>query len=68
MDAEEASSAKAIGLSWEAGVAWELFTPAQRFLIVAVIGVAVSESKKNRIINQLKKSVELRVGDFNFIL
>ncbi|KAJ6325955.1 hypothetical protein OIU78_013114 [Salix suchowensis] len=60
VDAEEASSAKAIGLSWEAGVAWELFTPAQRFLIVAVIGVAVSESKKNRIINQLKKSVELR--------
>ncbi|KAJ6414373.1 hypothetical protein OIU84_003381 [Salix udensis] len=49
VDAEEASSAKAIGLSWEAG-----------FLIVAVIGVAVSESKKNRIINQLKKSVELR--------
>lgn len=60
MDAEEASSAKAIGLSGEAGVAWELFSPVQRFLIVAVIGVAVSESKKNRIINQLKKSVELR--------
>ncbi|KAJ6934661.1 hypothetical protein NC651_009610 [Populus alba x Populus x berolinensis] len=60
VDAEEASSAKAIGLSGEAGVAWELFSPVQRFLIVAVIGVAVSESKKNRIINQLKKSVELR--------
>jgi hypothetical protein len=68
VDAEEASSAKAIGLSGEAGVAWELFSPVQRFLIVAVIGVAVSESKKNRIINQLKKSVELRVSDFNFIL
>ena len=67
MDAEEASSAKAIGLSRELGVAWELFTTAQRFLIVAVIGVAVSESKKNRIINQLKKSVELRVSDFNLI-
>ncbi|CAK7339296.1 unnamed protein product [Dovyalis caffra] len=61
VNAEEASSGKAIGLSREDGVAWELFSPAQRFLIVAVIGVAVSESKKNGIINQLQKSVELRV-------
>ena len=49
-------------------MAWELFSPAQRFLIVAVIGVAVSESKKNGIINQLKESVELRVSGFNLIL
>ncbi|KAH8522886.1 hypothetical protein H0E87_003509 [Populus deltoides] len=60
VNAEEASSANSIGLRLEDGVAWELFSPAQRFLIVAVIGVAVSESKKNGIINQLKKSVELR--------
>jgi hypothetical protein len=68
VNAEEASSANSIGLRLEDGVAWELFSPAQRFLIVAVIGVAVSESKKNGIINQLKKSVELRVCDFNLIL
>ncbi|KAJ6713371.1 hypothetical protein OIU79_009375 [Salix purpurea] len=60
VNAEEASSANAIGLRREEAVAWELFSPAQRFLIVAVIGVAVSESKKNGIINQLKESVELR--------
>ncbi|KAJ4848192.1 hypothetical protein Tsubulata_031880, partial [Turnera subulata] len=30
------------------------------FLVVAVIGVAVAESKKNRLVLQLKKSVELR--------
>ncbi|KAJ6428052.1 hypothetical protein OIU84_023466 [Salix udensis] len=60
VNAEEASSANAIGLRREEAVAWELFSPAQRFLIVAVIGVAVSESKKNGIIIQLKESVELR--------
>ncbi|KAL5766662.1 hypothetical protein ACOSP7_017279 [Xanthoceras sorbifolium] len=62
VNAEEASSAPAIkgGLSGEEAAAWELFTPIQRFLIVAVIGVAVAESKKNRVISQLKKSVEFR--------
>ncbi|KAF5725491.1 hypothetical protein HS088_TW23G00213 [Tripterygium wilfordii] len=62
VNAEEASSARTIGggLSLEEAAAWELFTPIQRVLIVAVIGVAVAESKKNRTITQLKKSVELR--------
>ncbi|KAF5471244.1 hypothetical protein F2P56_011693 [Juglans regia] len=62
VNAEEASSARAIGgnLSREEAAAWEFFSPIQRFLIVAVIGVAVAESKKNRIIWQLTKSVELR--------
>ncbi|KAH7560522.1 hypothetical protein JRO89_XS10G0037300 [Xanthoceras sorbifolium] len=62
VNAEEASSAPAIkgGLSGEEAAAWELFTPIQRFLIVAVIGVAVAESKKNRVISHLKKSVEFR--------
>ncbi|KDP20188.1 hypothetical protein JCGZ_07908 [Jatropha curcas] len=62
VNAEEASSAEAIGggLSREQTIAWELFSPVQRFLIVAVIGVAVAESKKNRIILRLSKSVELR--------
>ncbi|CAI0449990.1 unnamed protein product [Linum tenue] len=61
VNAEEASSSKSIGLlGKEEALAWELFTPMQRFLIVAVIGVAASESRKNRTISQLKKSVELR--------
>ncbi|KAM2244385.1 hypothetical protein ACFXTI_005460 [Malus domestica] len=63
VNADEASSARAIkgGLSPEQAAAWELFTPFQRFLFVALISVAAAESKKNRHISQLKKSVELRV-------
>ena len=63
VNAEEASSARAIGggLSLQEAVAWELFSPIERFLIVAVIGVATAESKKNLLIYQLKKSVDLRV-------
>ena len=66
VNAEAASSARTIGggLSLEQAVAWELFSPIQRFLIVAVIGVAVAESQKNHRICQLKKSVELRVRLF----
>ncbi|XP_048426070.1 uncharacterized protein LOC103967840 isoform X2 [Pyrus x bretschneideri] len=62
VNADEASSARAIkgGLNPEQAAAWELFTPFQRFLFVAVISVAAAESKKNRHISQLKKSVELR--------
>ncbi|KAL8217223.1 hypothetical protein R6Q57_024060 [Mikania cordata] len=60
--AEETSSARAIGggLSPEEAVAWELFSPMHRFLIVAVIAVAATNSKKNKLIVQLKKSVEIR--------
>jgi hypothetical protein len=50
-------------LSRDEAVAWELFSPVQRFLIVAVIGVAAAESKKNRLIWRLTKSVELRVSN-----
>ncbi|KAG2334209.1 hypothetical protein Bca52824_005389 [Brassica carinata] len=56
---DEASSARSIGgggLSREEALAWELFTPYQRFLIVAVIGVA----KKSGVIAQLQNSVDLR--------
>ncbi|CAI0412710.1 unnamed protein product [Linum tenue] len=62
VNAEEASSSKSIGFlgKEEEALAWELVTPIQRFLIVAVIGVAASESRKNRTISQLNKSVELR--------
>ncbi|CAN6805854.1 unnamed protein product [Brassica oleracea] len=60
---DEASSARSIGgggLSREEALAWELFTPYQRFLIVAVIGVAAAESKKSGVIAQLQNSVDLR--------
>ncbi|XP_061364832.1 uncharacterized protein LOC133308240 [Gastrolobium bilobum] len=62
VNAEEASSARSIGggLSAEQALAWELFTPIQRFLLVAVIGVAVAESHKNHQIRHFKKSVQLR--------
>ncbi|KAJ7947525.1 Inactive rhomboid protein [Quillaja saponaria] len=62
VNAEEASSALTIkgNLSPEQAIAWELFSPIQRFLILAVIGVSVADSKKNRQIWNLKKSVELR--------
>ncbi|MED6169893.1 hypothetical protein PIB30_025460 [Stylosanthes scabra] len=60
VNAESASSARTVGLTGEEALAWELFTPVQRFLLVAVIAVAVSESKKNEQIWNLKKSVELR--------
>ncbi|KAM5582598.1 hypothetical protein ABKV19_002828 [Rosa sericea] len=61
-DADESTSARAIkgGLEPEQAVAWEVFTPIQRILFVAVISVAAAESKKNRLISQLKKSVEFR--------
>lgn len=59
----EASSDIAIGIGFnrDENVGSELFSPIQRFLIVAALGLAVAGSRKNRLINQLKKSVELRV-------
>ncbi|AES67714.2 hypothetical protein MtrunA17_Chr2g0329061 [Medicago truncatula] len=62
VNANEASAARTIGggLSDELAFAWDLFPPIHRFLIVAVIGVAAAQSKKDREIFNLKKSVELR--------
>lgn len=69
--AEEASSSRAIGggLSPEEAVAWDLFTPVQRVLVVAVIGAAASaaNSKKNKRICELEKSVQLRVRFYLFL-
>nr|XP_016465207.1 PREDICTED: uncharacterized protein LOC107788072 isoform X1 [Nicotiana tabacum] len=60
--AEESSSAKKIGggLNHKEAVVWELFSPIHRILIVAVVAVAAANSKKNKEILRLKKSVELR--------
>lgn len=69
VNADEASSARTIGggLTDELAFAWDLFPPIHRFLIVAVIGVAVSQSKNNQQILNLKKSVELRVRFWSII-
>ncbi|KAM3303673.1 hypothetical protein P3S67_014703 [Capsicum chacoense] len=60
--AEEASSARKIGggLNPKEAVAWELFSPIHRILVVAVVAVAAANSKKKNQICRLKKSVELR--------
>ncbi|KAL0550783.1 hypothetical protein IC582_009845 [Cucumis melo] len=62
VNAEQASSVRSIGAGFgpDEAIAWQLFSPIERFLIVAVIGVAVSESKSNHQISQLKRAVELR--------
>ncbi|KAF8395875.1 hypothetical protein HHK36_019830 [Tetracentron sinense] len=62
IDAEEASSARNIGggLTQEEAVAWELFSPIHRILIVAVVAAAAADSKKSRQIWKLRKSVDLR--------
>ncbi|XP_043692480.1 uncharacterized protein LOC122642930 [Telopea speciosissima] len=60
--AEEASSVKTIGgsLNPSEALAWELFSPIHRILIVAVVAVATAELKKSQQICQLKRSVLLR--------
>ncbi|KHN33331.1 hypothetical protein glysoja_005373 [Glycine soja] len=44
----------------ELALAWNLFPPIHRFLVVAVIGTAVARSRKDLQIFQLKNSVHLR--------
>ncbi|KAL6563966.1 hypothetical protein OROHE_005206 [Orobanche hederae] len=62
--ADEATSVQTIdpngALSAKEAVAWELFTPIQRVLTVAVVAAAADNSKKNKQISKLQKSVELR--------
>lgn len=56
------SSARSIGR--DEALAWELFTLHQRVMLVAVIGAAAAESKKNGVIRQLRKSIDLKVRSF----
>ncbi|PIA39500.1 hypothetical protein AQUCO_02600152v1 [Aquilegia coerulea] len=60
--AEEATSAKTIkgNLGLNEIIAWDLFTPIHRVLIVAIIAVATNDLKKSRQISSLKRSVDLR--------
>ncbi|CAL5082079.1 unnamed protein product [Urochloa decumbens] len=60
--AEEASSAAsaAPGLSQDEAVAWELFSPIHRVLLVATVAAASSRSHAARRIEQLQRSINLR--------
>lgn len=60
--AEEATSARAIGgvLNPKEAVAWELFSPIHRVLVVAVAAAAAAKCEKNRQIVQLRNCVKLR--------
>ncbi|CAA6672324.1 unnamed protein product [Spirodela intermedia] len=62
VEAEEASSTRTIGggLSPEESVAWELFSPLQRVMVVAIVAAASADAKKSRHISQLQKSVDIR--------
>lgn len=72
--ADEACSAKTIdrtaSFSAQEAVAWELFTPIERVLIVAVAAAAAVNSKKNKQISGLRNSVQLRVSSsfINFVM
>ncbi|RCV12234.1 hypothetical protein SETIT_2G253400v2 [Setaria italica] len=60
--AEEASSAAsaAPGLPPDEAVAWELFSPLHRVLLVATVAAASSRSHAARRIEQLQRSINLR--------
>ncbi|KAJ1290180.1 hypothetical protein BS78_02G223800 [Paspalum vaginatum] len=60
--AEEASSAAsaAPGLRPDEAVAWELFSPLHRVLLVATVAAASSRSHAARRIEQLQRSIHLR--------
>ncbi|KAH0895746.1 hypothetical protein HID58_045314 [Brassica napus] len=53
-------SGSALSIGRDETLAWELFTPHQRLMLVAVIGAAAADSKKNGLIRQLQKSIDLR--------
>ncbi|KAJ3677642.1 hypothetical protein LUZ60_003366 [Juncus effusus] len=59
---DEATSAQYVGpgLSREEAVAWELFSPLQRVLLVALVAAAEAKSKAFQKIKMLQRSVDLR--------
>ncbi|KAJ6799961.1 uncharacterized protein M6B38_204440 [Iris pallida] len=60
--AEAATSARSIkgGLGREAAAAWELFSPAERVLLVAIVAAAAKESRREETIARLQRSVDIR--------
>lgn len=61
--AEEATSAAsaAPGLPPDEAVAWELFSPLHRVLLVATVAAASSRSHEARRVEQLQRSIHIRV-------
>jgi hypothetical protein len=61
--AEEAASAEvaAPGLPKDEAMAWELFSPLHRVLLVATVAAASSRSHAARRIEQLQRSIHYRV-------
>ncbi|KAF3319828.1 hypothetical protein FCM35_KLT21930 [Carex littledalei] len=57
-----ATSARAVGpgLSRDEAVAWELFSPLHRVLLVALVAAATAKSRASQKIRELKRSVDLR--------
>ncbi|XP_078445861.1 inactive rhomboid protein [Wolffia australiana] len=60
--AEETSCAKSIGgsLNFEESFAWDLFSPLQRVLAIAIVAAAAANGEKLKQISQLQKSVHVR--------
>ncbi|KAI0501684.1 hypothetical protein KFK09_016629 [Dendrobium nobile] len=58
----EATSSQIVGkdLDPAEAVAWELFTPLHRVLLVAIIAIASAETRRSQRISQLQRTVEIR--------
>ncbi|KAH0457548.1 hypothetical protein IEQ34_012863 [Dendrobium chrysotoxum] len=58
----EATSLQIVGkgLDLAEAVAWELFTPLHRALLVAIIAIASAETRRSQRISQLQRTVEIR--------
>ncbi|PKU68535.1 hypothetical protein MA16_Dca016467 [Dendrobium catenatum] len=58
----EATSSQIVGkdLDPAEAVAWELFTPLHRVLLVSIIAIASAESRRSQRISQLQRTVEIR--------
>ncbi|KAF9591761.1 hypothetical protein IFM89_007091 [Coptis chinensis] len=62
VNADEASCGEAIkgGLSNDDIIAWDLFSPIHRVLVVAIIAITTNELRKNKQILSLRRAVDLR--------